>query len=530
MNNKEEVRSIALRSISSMPLIRGMSATVQKSNRAEYDSLVRISVTMNRIAVTLGSIFNALRQFVKTNEALINKQRYIDLEASRELVAGNEGEVEKEPLKKALLSGIGKALLGAALIALASMLIPDEVKENLKEYVKNFLMEFDVIKNAVTKFEESLEKVKGFFDSLTNFFDPLKDLIAELGMLVGLSLLCMRRGPTTTVPGGGRTTPRVPTGRGGGRAGMLAGVIAAIAGASAASELSEEDKSYFESIKEWVKEAMSITDDEEETQGSTEGTDTTTFNSSISPNAQKAFNFFTERGYTPEQAAGIVGNLMAESFTRVSPTAFNKKENAYGIAQWRADRLVGLGKKYGKDPKETTLEEQLNYIEEELNSNRFSKVKEKLKASKSSDEAAEIFRNEYEVSKGPLDQRQNFARQVLNARQQPAATTAPATPTAPAPASSTPDTSSNTSSTSTRSLVPAAVVAPSIGTTIATQSATNNDMKNAPAEQTNVTTITAPATTAGAPKSQPNSKPRISSPAFGTPELSMSLFFDPTAA
>lgn len=528
MNNKEEVRDIAVRSISSMPLIRSMGATIQKGDRAEYESLVRISVSMNRIAATLGSIFNALRQFVRTNDALINKQRYSDLEAMREAGRSGEEEDEKEPLKKALLSGVGKALLGAALIGLMGLLLPEEIRKNLKDYATNFLMEFDLIKNAVTKFEESLEKVKGFFDSLTNFFDPLKDLIAELGMLVGLSLLCMRRGPTTTVPGG-RSTPRAPAGRGGGRAGMLAGVIAAIAGASAASELSEEDKSYFDSIKEWVKEAMSITGDDEETQAPAEGASVTTFNSTISPNAQTAFNFFTGKGYTPEQAAGIVGNLMAESTSNLNIKAFNKDEQAYGIAQWRMDRLEGLGKQYSKDPKETTLDEQLRYIEHELDSvSRFKGIKKQLQESKNSDEAAQIFRDKYEVSKGPLNERQNFAKQVLNARQQPAATTAPATPAAPAPASNTSNTSSNTSSTPTRSLASAAVATPSIGTAIATQSVTNTDMKNTPAGQTNVTNMTAPATTAGAPKSQPNSKPRIPSPVFGSPELSMSLFYEPS--
>lgn len=528
MNNKEEVRSIALRSISSMPLIRGMSATIQKNDRAEYESLIRISVTMNRIAVTLGSIFNALRHFVKTNEALINKQRYIDLEASRELVAGSEGEVEKEPLKKALLSGIGKALLGAALIALASMLIPDEVKENLKEYVKNFLMEFDVIKNAVTKFEESLEKVKGFFDSLTNFFDPLKDLISELGMLVGLSLLCMRRGPITTVPGSGKPTTGRP-GRVGGRAGALATVLAAIVGASAASELSDEDKSYFDSIKDWVKEAMSITDDEE--QGSTEGAGDTTFNSSISPNARTAFNFFTDRGYTPEQAAGIVGNLMQESGPNLKIDIIGDNGKSFGIAQWQKDRRTELGKFANKRPEDTTLDEQLRFIEKELNTvPEFQKVRDRLKQARTSDDAAEIFMSGYEKPLDKkLDRRQGFADQLLKSRH-PAAIAPNTAPTAPEPANSTLSTSSNTSATTTESLAPAAVAAPSIGKAISTQSVTNNDMKTAPAGQTNVTTMTAPATTAGAPKSQPNSKPRISSPAFGTPELSMSLFFDPTAA
>lgn len=66
---------------------------------------------------------------------------------------------------------------------------------------------------------------------------------------------------------------------------------------------------------------------------------------SISPNASSAFNYFTSQGYTPEQASGIVGNLMAESGSRLDPTAFNTAgggNGAFGIAQWRGPRLENV--------------------------------------------------------------------------------------------------------------------------------------------------------------------------------------------
>tara|TARA_R110000744_G_scaffold1031_3_gene3760 strand:- start:1775 stop:5056 length:3282 start_codon:yes stop_codon:yes gene_type:complete len=66
---------------------------------------------------------------------------------------------------------------------------------------------------------------------------------------------------------------------------------------------------------------------------------------SISPNASSAFNYFTSQGYTPEQASGIVGNLMAESGSRLDPTAFNTAgggNGAFGIAQWRGPRLANV--------------------------------------------------------------------------------------------------------------------------------------------------------------------------------------------
>lgn len=519
MKNKEEVRDIAIRSLSGMPLINNVIGRVQKNNSAEYDTLVRISVTMNRIAVTLGSIFNALRMYVKANEALINKQRYMDLEASRELDQpdgkGGEGE---EPVKKALLSNTGKALLGAALLGLMGLLLPEETREKLKTYISTFLMEFDVVKNTVKNFEGTLQKVKESFDSLDEYFNPITKLLTELGLLVGLSLLCMRRGPTTTVPGG-------PAGRGasrgGGRAG-LAAVLAGLVAGAAASDMTEEDESWLDELKKYVKEALSLEEEEP-------GASSSTLNNSISPNARTAFKFFTSRGYSDEQAAGIVGNLMAESYTTLDIDAFNPIENAYGIAQWRADRLEGLGKQYDKNPRDTTLDEQLRYIEHELNNvSRFKGVKQKLQAAKTSDEAAEIFRDQYEVSKGSLMDRQNFARNILAARQ-PGATPGTAAPAATEPATPTEAGSSARSilpPPPTPSLQPAAIATPSPGADMATKSVSNSDLRQATGK-TSVTNMTAPASVAGAPESKPSTKPRIPSPVIGTPELSMSLLFSP---
>lgn len=59
-------------------------------------------------------------------------------------------------------------------------------------------------------------------------------------------------------------------------------------------------------------------------------------------NAQTAFNYFKGKGFTDAQAAGIVGNLMVESYSNIDPQAFNASENSYGIAQFRNSRLQGL--------------------------------------------------------------------------------------------------------------------------------------------------------------------------------------------
>ena len=71
--------------------------------------------------------------------------------------------------------------------------------------------------------------------------------------------------------------------------------------------------------------------------------------------------FFISKGLQPHQAAGLVGNLMAES--NLKHTAKNPSSGAYGIAQWLGSRKTKLFDKYGKNP---TFEQQLEFIWEEL--------------------------------------------------------------------------------------------------------------------------------------------------------------------
>ena len=43
----------------------------------------------------------------------------------------------------------------------------------------------------------------------------------------------------------------------------------------------------------------------------------------ISPNAKFAYGYLTQKGLTPQQAAGITGRLMAESYEDMNPDARN---------------------------------------------------------------------------------------------------------------------------------------------------------------------------------------------------------------
>jgi hypothetical protein len=91
--------------------------------------------------------------------------------------------------------------------------------------------------------------------------------------------------------------------------------------------------------------------------------------STVSPqpasNAQRAFSYFTSKGYTPQAAAGIVGNLQAES--GLNPAAYNQAERAGGIAQWSGARLNGLkafARANGTTPDD--FQTQLDYLHQEL--------------------------------------------------------------------------------------------------------------------------------------------------------------------
>lgn len=74
--------------------------------------------------------------------------------------------------------------------------------------------------------------------------------------------------------------------------------------------------------------------------------------------------FFRSRGYTAEQARGIAAGIHAESAS--NPRAFNGTgggNGAFGIGQWRGDRLKRLRARYGANP---SLQQQLEFLDWEL--------------------------------------------------------------------------------------------------------------------------------------------------------------------
>lgn len=83
-------------------------------------------------------------------------------------------------------------------------------------------------------------------------------------------------------------------------------------------------------------------------------------------NADKVWNFFAQKGFSPEAAAGIMGNLQQES--GLNPTAVNSSSGAFGIGQWlggRKTNLFNYAKNNGMDP--NSIDAQLNFMWQELN-------------------------------------------------------------------------------------------------------------------------------------------------------------------
>ena len=122
-----------------------------------------------------------------------------------------------------------------------------------------------------------------------------------------------------------------------------------------------------------------------------------------SRNASSALSFFKSAGYSDEQAAGIVGNLQAESGININPAAIGDGGKAWGIAQWHPDRRAiwekANRKKWQVDGSSPNFAEQLRFIVYELQRTE-SRADKRLRATKTVEDAASVFDQYYERSSG----------------------------------------------------------------------------------------------------------------------------------
>ena len=118
-------------------------------------------------------------------------------------------------------------------------------------------------------------------------------------------------------------------------------------------------------------------------------------------NKKQAVDFFINKGLNPNVSAAIVGNLIHESggLNTSAKGDYDKKSGkytAYGLAQWRLDRLDGL-KNFAKSRNKdlSDFETQLEWVWQELNSG-YKDVLNRMINSRNVGEATKIFMDGYE--------------------------------------------------------------------------------------------------------------------------------------
>jgi hypothetical protein len=108
----------------------------------------------------------------------------------------------------------------------------------------------------------------------------------------------------------------------------------------------------------------------------------------------QAIAFFTGRGWSPEQAAGIAGNLHYESGGG-NIAAIGDGGKAFGLAQWHPDRQKTFQSLFGKPIQQASQDEQFAFVDWELNNTEKGAGKA-LRAATSIADAAKTFMSKFE--------------------------------------------------------------------------------------------------------------------------------------
>lgn len=131
-------------------------------------------------------------------------------------------------------------------------------------------------------------------------------------------------------------------------------------------------------------------------------------NTPLNANGKQVMDFFIQNGLTPEQSAGIVGNLYKES--GLNPKAVGDNGSSYGIAQWHAERVERLK---ASSQNWDTLDGQLTFLWNELNTTEKAALYN-LKQTKTAQDAAAVFARDFErPASRNYGQRANIAQNMF---------------------------------------------------------------------------------------------------------------------
>jgi hypothetical protein len=147
-------------------------------------------------------------------------------------------------------------------------------------------------------------------------------------------------------------------------------------------------------IGEWINSKIRGNDPASGASGSFGGSQAQSGKIKKPGSALDPVNFFMGMGWTKEQAAGIVANLQHES--SMNPSAVGDGGKAYGIAQWHPDRQANFKKWAGKDIRNSSMQEQLAFVNYELTQGAEQKAGNLLRASTNAQQAGSIVSRHYE--------------------------------------------------------------------------------------------------------------------------------------
>lgn len=160
-------------------------------------------------------------------------------------------------------------------------------------------------------------------------------------------------------------------------------------------ELNCEDSNNLALTAEQLKQIESM-EQQEMVTTAPEQQPTANLSGSNSSRRDEAMRYFMSKGWSKEQSAGIVANLMAESYSRLDHTALGDKGTAYGIAQWRGVRQTNFARVFGKSIKQSSFQEQLAFVDWELR-NTHTTAGNLLRSSTSAYASAGIVTKHYEI-------------------------------------------------------------------------------------------------------------------------------------
>lgn len=114
----------------------------------------------------------------------------------------------------------------------------------------------------------------------------------------------------------------------------------------------------------------------------------------VKKTSSDVIDHFTGLGWSKEQAAGIAANLYAESGFNHKISGDNGK--AYGLAQWHPDRQAEFKKKYGKDIRDSSRQDQLDFVHYELTQGNEQDAGRRLRQAQNAGDSAQILSKYYE--------------------------------------------------------------------------------------------------------------------------------------